>query len=86
MNENQKFHLRRLEDILQKGKAETPMSEECLTGKIFLSTTEDKLLKILSSLFEMGLIESYEAYQQIQKATIKFFQPPRCQTCSQVLP
>ena len=85
MNEYQKFHLRRLEDILQRGLTKTPMSEECLTGKIFLETTEDKLLRILSSLFEMGIVESYEAYQQIQKATINFFQPPRCQTCCQIL-
>ena len=85
MNEYQKFHIRRIKDMLKEEPAQTPQNEYTV-GILTVHTIEDKLLKILSSLFEMGLIESYETYQEIHKAIIHFFQPPRCQTCGQVLP
>jgi hypothetical protein len=69
----EQFHLNRIEDILFKGTVETVMNGGS-PSKISLSETAEKLDFIISSLFEMGIIEEFAEHNKIQKGIRDFFQ------------
>ena len=66
------FHLARIEDILFKGTVKTQQNMDT-TNKIEFEDTEGKLNLLVSSLFEMGLIEDFDIEQKIQKNIRDFF-------------
>jgi hypothetical protein len=71
-SEYEDFHLNRIEDIIYRGTVKTQCNSES-TDMLKLEDTHEKLDFLISSLFEMGIIEDFEVHNKIQKGLRDFF-------------